>query len=225
MAVRDDAEIEVTAFSWVPDFARGLVRDLRVRWALEEVGLDYRVRFLDARAERPADYYVEQPFGQVPAFRDGDVRLFESGAIVLHIAGGGDVLMPADPHARSRTVAWVIAALNSVEPMIMELANVDIFSAGQDWARLRRPGAVEMVRSRLQRVSDWLGESDYLEDRFTAGDLIMTTVLRNLRHTNLVAEFPNLAAYVARCEERPAFQRALHAQLAGFAQGQSASAA
>lgn len=225
MAVSTDAPIQITAFSWVPEFARGVVRDLRVRWALEEAGLDYRVRMFDGRVERPADYFLEQPFGQVPAFREGETHLFESGAIVLHIAGRSEALAPSDPNGRARTVAWVIAALNSVEPMIMDLAVIDLFSAGQEWARLRRPDVENNVRRRLKCVSDWLGDSDYLEDRFTAGDLIMTTVLRNLRHTNLVAEFPNLAVYLARCEARPAFQRALAAQLAGFEKVQSATAA
>ena len=216
MPMDPNAEIEISAFSWVPPFAEGLVRDLRVRWALEEVGLSYRERLLDAKTERPADYFLEQPFGQVPIYSDRGARIFESGAILLHIAERSEVLMPRDPQGRARATSWVIAALNSIEPMISELTNIDIFNNGAEWARLRRPEAVEKIRTRLGRLSDWVGDKDYLEDRFTAGDLMMTTVLRNLRQTDLVAEFPNLAAYKARCEARPAFQRALAAQFATF---------
>ena len=216
MPVKTDAEIAISAFRWVPDFAAGVVRDLRVRWALEEAGLDYRERLLDAMTERPADYFEEQPFGQVPVYSSNDVRLFESGAIVLHIGQTVEALLPADPPARARSITWVIAALNSVEPPISELATIDIFNADAEWAKARRPDAEENVRRRLQRLSEWLGPRDHLEDRFTAGDLMMTTVLRNLRHTALVAAFPNLAAYQARCEARPAFQRALAAQLSAF---------
>lgn len=208
--------IEITAFRWVPDFARGLVRDIRVRWALAEAGLPYRVRLLDATTQRPADYFHEQPFGQVPVFVEGDLGLFESGAIVLHIGERSDALLPADAAERARATCWVIAALNSIEPMIFDLVNIDIFNAGQQWAALRRPEAEQKVRERLARLSDWLSEQDYLQGRFTAGDLIMATVLRNLRHTKLVAEHANLAAYLARCEARPAFQQALAEQLADF---------
>jgi glutathione S-transferase len=216
MPVDPTADIEVTAFAWVPDFARGLVRDMRVRWALEEVGLAYRERLLDATRDRPEKYFQEQPFGQVPAYRDESVQLFESGAIVLHVAEHSDALMPRDASGRARATAWLIAALNSVEPAIMELAVIDFFHPDAGWGRLRRPEVVENVRKRLGRLSAWLGDKDYLEGRFTAGDLMMTMVLRGLRHTDLVAEHANLAAYKARCEARPAFERALAAQLAVF---------
>jgi glutathione S-transferase len=216
MPVNPDADIEITAFAWVPPFAQGVVRDLRVRWALEETGLPYRERLLDAMNERPEDYFREQPFGQVPIYNEGDIHMFETGAIVLHIGERSEELMPRDPAGRARATTWVIAALNSIEPMIMELVSIDIFNAKADWARARRPEAEKNVRKRLGRLSNWLGERDYLEDRFTAGDLMMTTLLRILRHTDLVAEYPNLAAYQARCEARPAFQRALEAQLAPF---------
>ena len=225
MPVDPNAEIEISAFAWVPSFAQGLVRDLRVRWALEEAGLSYRERLLGAMNERPADYFREQPFGQVPIYNEGDIHMFETGAIVLHIAERADVLMPRDPAGRARTTCWVIAALNSIEPMIVELVNIDLFNADADWARARRPGAEKKVRDRLGRLSAWLGERDYLEDRFTAGDLMMTTMLRLLRHTDLVAENPNLARYQARCEARPAFRRALEAQLAPFARHEPAAAA
>lgn len=222
MPIQPDAAIEISAFDWVPDFARGLVRDLRIRWALEEAGLPYRVRLLDATAARPQDYFLEQPFGQVPVFIEGDVHMFESGAIVLHIAERSAALLPEDLLGRNRATCWLIAALNSVEPMIMELINIDVFNAGQEWAKLRRPEVESKIRERLGRLSDWLGGKDYLEGRFTAGDLIMTTVLRNLRHTGLVAEHPGLAAYVGRCEARPAFQRALAAQLGDFKEREAA---
>lgn len=223
MPVDPDAEIEISAFAWVPDFAQGLVRDLRVRWALEEAGCAYRERLLDATRERAEDYFREQPFGQVPIYNDGGVRMFETGAIVLHIAERSEALMPRDPAGRARAMSWVVAALNSIEPMIVELVNIDIFNADADWARARRPGAEEKVRARLGRLSDWLGDRDYLEGRFTAGDLMMTTMLRILRHTDLVSERPNLAGYQARCEARPPFRRALAAQLAAFGKHQPAA--
>ncbi len=210
------AEIEISAFAWVPPFSEGLVRDLRVRWALEEAGLRYRERLLDAMVDRPDDYLLEQPFGQIPIYNDGMVRLFESGAIVLHIAESCEALTPRDAAGRARSTAWVFAALNSLEPMIQELATIDLFNAEAEWAKARRPEVEGKVRQRLGRLSRWLGEREHLEERFTAGDLMTTTVLRILRHTDLVAEHPNLAAYQARCEARPAFGRALEAQLAAF---------
>jgi glutathione S-transferase len=216
------AAIEISAFSWVPDFAKGLVRDMRLRWALEEAGLPYRVRLLDAKAERPQDYFQEQPFGQVPIFVEGDLHMFESGAILLHIGERSETLLPKDEIGRARATCWLIAALNSIEPMIFELVNIDVFNAGEEWARLRRPEAERKVRGRLKQLSGWLQDKDYLEARFTVADLIMTTVLRNLRHTRLVGEHANLAAYVARCEARPAFQRALAAQLADFEEREAA---
>ena len=222
MPVDPNAAIEITAFKWVPDFAKGVVRDLRVRWALEEAGLDYRVRLLDAMTERPQDYFLEQPFGQVPIFVEGDLRMFETGAILLHLGERSEVLLPKEPIGKARATCWLIAALNSIEPMIFELINIDIFNRDEEWAKLRRPEAEKKVRDRLKRVSDWLGDKEHLEGRFTVGDLMMTTVLRNLRHTMLVAEHPNLAAYQARCEARPAFQRALAAQLADFEERQAA---
>lgn len=216
MPVDPNATIEITAFDWVPPFAQGVVRDLRVRWALEEAGLSYRVRLLDSTKARPPVYFEEQPFGQVPIFVEGDMHLFESGAILLHLGERSEVLLPRDPVGRARATCWVIAALNSIEPLIFELIFTDIFNKGEEWARLRRPEAEKLVRERLQRLSDWLGDKDYLEGRFTVADLLMTTVLRGLRHTDLVAESSNLAAYQARCEARPAFQTALQAQCADF---------
>ena len=218
MPVDPNATTEVTAFRWVPDFAAGLVRDLRIRWALEEIDRPYRVRLLDALNPRPAEYFQEQPFGQVPAFRDEQVQLFESGAILIHLAIEEDRLLPRDRNERMRAVAWLIAALNSVEPMIFELANIDIFNRGEEWARLRRPQVIEKIEARLKLLADALGDKEWLEGRFTIGDLMMVSVLRNLRHTDLVAGQPSLAAYVARGEARPAFQRAIGDQLAVFKQ-------
>lgn len=220
MPVDLDATAEITAFRWVPDFAAGLVRDLRVRWALEEIGRPYRVRLLDAMNPRPQDYFDEQPFGQVPAYRDDQVQLFESGAILIHLAIEEERLLPADRNARMRAVAWMIAALNSVEPMFFELINIDIFNCGQDWTRERRPQVVEKIDARLKLLADALGDQDWFEGRFTIGNLMMVSVLRNLRHTELVACHPNLAAFVARGEARPAFRQALADQLATFAANQ-----
>lgn len=215
MPVNPNASIEITAFEWVPDFAKGVVRDLRARWALEEAGLDYRVRLLGQ--QRPADYLLEQPFDQVPCFNDGKVRIFESGAIAQYVGEKSEALLPRDPQGKYRAIQWTYAALNSVEPALMSLLLIDLFFTGEEWARLRRPGAEEFARLKLRRVSDWLGDKQWLEgDRFTIGDLLMVTVLRFLRHTELVAQFPNLKAFVERGEARPAFQRALADQLAVY---------
>jgi glutathione S-transferase len=218
MPVNPDATTEITAFRWVPEFAQGVVRDLRARWALEEAGLDYRVRLLDQ--ERPPEYLKEQPFDQVPCFSDGKVKIFETGAIVQYVGERNEALLPRDPQGRYRAIQWTYSALNSVEPAILNLLLIDLFFTNEEWAKLRRPGAEEFARLKLKRVSDWLGEEDWLEGRFTIGDLMMITVLRFLRHTELVAEFPNLAAYLARGEARPAFKQALADQLATYAANQ-----
>jgi glutathione S-transferase len=217
MPVNPDAPIRISAFNWVPPFAQGHVRDLRVRWALEEAGIPYAVRRLDATSERPDDYYEEQPFGQVPSYHDSIVSLFESGAIVLHVGRDCETLLPADPAACARATAWLIAALNSVEPFLMQLATIDIFEAGEAWAKQRRPAVVEMIGKRLQRLAAALGDKPYLDgEAFTAGDLMMTTVLRMLDGKNLLEQHPNLVAWKARCQRRPAFQIALAAQIADF---------
>jgi len=224
MPVDPNATVRISAFNWVPDFARGQVRDLRVRWALEEAGIPYRVRKLDALAERPTDYFAEQPWGQVPSYRDQDVQLFESGAIVLHIGEKSDALLPGDPEGRARATAWLIAALNSVEPPILQLLLLDLFWKDQPGAKDIRPNVVEFVEKRLDRLADWLGDKEWLEDRFTAGDLMMVTVLRALDHTDLVAKRPVLAAYKERGIARPAFKAALAAQLADFEERRPAMA-
>ncbi len=208
---------KVSAFRWVPPFAQGLVRDLRVRWALEEAGLAYEVGLLGPEEQKSESYRCHQPFGQVPAYEENGLVMFESGAIVLHIAERSDALMPSDPGARARVTTWMFAALNTVEPPIQNLAEVDFFYAKEEWAKMRRPSAVEGVKKRLTCLSDWMDGREYLEGRFTAADLLMTTVLRILRHTELVAEMPTLETYRLRCEARPAFQKALADQMAVFA--------
>ena len=218
MPVDPNATAEITAFRWVPDFAAGLVRDLRIRWALEEIGRSYRVRLLDATNPRPLEYFQEQPFGQVPAYRDEQVQLFESGAILLHLAIEDERLLPFDRNQRMRSVAWMIAALNSIEPIILQLLAIDIFNRGQEWTKERRPQVVEFLETRLGKLSEALGDKEWFEGHFSIGDLMVVAVLRQLRHTDIVGKFPNLAALVARAEARPAFQRALADQLAVFKQ-------
>ncbi len=209
---------KVSAFRWVPPFAQGLVRDLRVRWAMEEAGLSYEARVIGPEDQRSESYRRLQPFGQVPAYEEEEngLVMFESGAIVLHIAERSSALMPSDPGARARVTTWMFAALNTVEPHIQNLAEIDLFNAKEEWAKLRRPSAVEAVKKRLTSLSDWLDGREYLEGRFSAADLLMTTVLRVARHTELVAEMPVLEAYRLRCEARPAFQKALADQMAVF---------
>jgi glutathione S-transferase len=223
MLINPNAEIEITAFRWVPEFAQGVVRDLRARWALEEAGLDYRVRLLDQ--QRPPEYLQEQPFDQVPCFSDGKVKIFETGAIVQYIGERSETLLPSDPQGKYRAIQWTYAALNSVEPALINLLLIDVFFTNEEWARQRRPGAADFARLKLKRISDWLGDKEWLESRFTIGDLIMITTLRFLRHTDLVAQFPNLDAFLKRGEARPAFQRALKDQLATFREHQPEGAA
>jgi len=209
--------ITISAFRWVPPFARGQVRDLRVRWALEEAGLPYRTRLLEQGDQDKPDYRKLQPFGQVPILEENGIVLFETGAIVLHIGERSETLLPKDPAARARATQWLIAALNSIEPFVMNVVLIDIFYADQEWAKLRRPGAVEFLGRRLAALSNTLGDKPYLDgDRFTAGDLMMSTVLRILRHTDIVTGDRRLGPYVERCTARPAFQRALDGQLGDF---------
>jgi glutathione S-transferase len=209
--------ITISAFRSVPPFARGQVRDLRVRWALEEAGLPYMTRLLMQGDQDKPDYRKLQPFGQVPILEEDGVVLFETGAIVLHIGERCETLLPKDPAARAQATQWLIAALNSIEPFVMNVAVIDLFYADQEWAKLRRPGAVQFLQRRLGALSNSLGEKPYLGgERFTAGDLMMTTVLRILRHTDIVTSDRRLAAYLERCTARPAFQRALDSQLDDF---------
>jgi glutathione S-transferase len=205
--------ITISAFRWVPPFAQGQVRDLRARWALEEAGLPYRTRLLEQGDQDKPEYRAVQPFGQVPILEEDGVTIFESGAIVLHIGERSEALLPKDPAARARAVQWLIAALNSIEPHVMNVATL-MFHEGQEWAKLRRPSAIDFAQHRLSSLAKHLGDKPYMDgDAFTAGDLMMTTVLRIM--PELVVE-PRLKAYVARCTARPAFQRALDAQMGDF---------
>lgn len=217
MPVKPDAAIEITAFKWVPPQAQGHVRDLRARWALEEAGLSYRVRLLEG--QRPPEYVREQPFDQVPAYRDDGVQIFESGAIVQYIGEQSEALLPRGPQERFRAIQWTYATLNSVEPAVQAFGLIEFFYSGEEWAKLRRPGAREFALLKLKRVADWLGGKQWLEDdRFTIGDLMMTTVFRMARSSGLLAEYPSLVAYLDRAESRPAFQQALADHLAPFAE-------
>lgn len=213
------SKVRVSAFKWVPPFAQGLVRDLRVRWALEEAGIEYEELLLDLGpgSQRSADYLALQPFGQVPAYVEDGLTLFESGAIVLRIAERSEVLMPAADPGRARAQAWMFAAVNSVEPHLQSFAEAEDLCAGQGWVAERGPVLRERATRRLADLSTVLERREYLDERFTAGDLMMATVLRIPRNLPLLAGFPVLSAYRARCEARPAFGRALAAQMASFA--------
>jgi glutathione S-transferase len=209
--------ITISAFKWVPDFAQGQVRDLRARWALEEACLPYRTRLLEQGDQDKPEYRALQPFGQVPILEEDGLVLFETGAIVLHIGERCEALLPKDPHARARATQWVVAALNSIEPFLMNVVLIDLVYKDQEWAKLRRPGAVEFAQKRLSALSKSLGDKPYLDgDRFTAGDLLMSSVLRLLKFSDPLGGDARLAAYVERCTARPAFQRALKAQLGDF---------
>ena len=206
--------IEVSTFAWVPPFAQGLVRDLRVRWALEEAGLRYVERPVKLGENTAPNYLALQPFGQIPAYEEEGLTLFESGAIVLHIAERSETLLPRDPKKSARTKTWMFAALNTIEPPILYLNHLQQLDSPE--AKVLQKPIAEWAQRRLQSLAARLNVREYLEDEFTAGDLLMTTVLRILRTTELLQAMPCLAAYQARCEERPAFQKALSAQMATF---------
>jgi glutathione S-transferase len=206
----------LTAFNWVPDFAKGLVRDLRVRWALEEIGRPYETQLYGGMSPRPDDYLKWQPFDQVPAFADGELKFFESGAILLYLGEQDERLLPTEPQARWQAIAWLFASLNSVEPALQRLVVYDVFNADKDWAKEARVSAADMAQRKLKRVSDALGDKEWLAGRFSIADISMATVLNVLRHTDLIAGFPSLVAYKQRAEARPAHRRALDAQLADF---------
>ena len=208
----------ITAYKWVPPFAQGLVRDTRARWAFEEVGIDYDVDVIDLPYAKSEAHRRFQPFGQIPTYSDGKVEIFESGAIVLHIASLAPGLLPDDPARSPAAVQWVIAALNSVEPFVQQLAVVDVFEADRDWSKARRPKVIADLKGRLGDLETALGEKEWLDGiGFTAGDLMTVSVLRALRGTGILDELPRLAAYVARGEARPAFKRALADHMAVFA--------
>jgi len=213
----------VTAFHWVPAPFQGQVRDLPVRWALEEAGIAYEERLLENDAHKAASFRALHPFGKVPVFEDAGIVLFESGAIVLHIAEKHGVLLPHEPAARARAQSWLIAALNTVDPEVMALGDIDHFAAEQPWAKDRRPQVVRQLTGRLRDVAAQLERRDFLAGEFSVADIMMIAVLRGLRHTSIVSDIPFLREYRDRCESRPAFERALAAQLAPFARAASAA--
>jgi glutathione S-transferase len=213
--------IVITAFERSPDGGKGLARDTRVRWALEEVGAPYEVRPLSFRALKEPEHLALHPFGQIPTYEEGDLALFETGAIVLHIAERRQGLMPADASAQARAISWMFAALNTVEPPILELATARLLEGDKPWTMERLPLVMDRVRDRLKQLSARLSDADWLDGAFSAGDLMMVSVLLRLRTSGILDEFPNLAAYVARGEARPAYKRAYAAQLAAFKSGQA----
>lgn len=208
--------ITISAFERSPDRGKGLARDMRVRWALEEVGQPYEVRLLSFEAMKEPAHLALHPFGQIPTYQEGDLSLFESGAIVLHIAGRHAGLLPDDAGARARAIAWMFAALNTVEPPIFERDIAMILERDQPWYGQRLRALEDSVRKRLGNLSGRLGDAQWLDGGFSAGDLLMVTVLRMLQGSGILEEYPNLAAYVARGEARPAYRRAFAAQLAVF---------
>ncbi len=206
----------ITAFERSPDRGKGLARDMRVRWALEEVGQPYDVRLLSFKAMKEPAHLALHPFGQIPTYEDGDLALFESGAIVLHIAERHGGLLPDDANARARAIAWMFAALDTVEPPIFDRALARILERDEPWYEQRLRFLEDSIRTRLGHLSRRLGDADWLDGAFSAGDLLMVTVLRRLQGSDLLEDYPNLSAYVARGEARPAYKRAFAAQLAVF---------
>jgi glutathione S-transferase len=206
--------ITITAFERSPDGGKGLARDTRVRWALEEAGLPYQVRLVSFAAMKAPAHLALHPFGQIPTYEEGDLALFETGSIILHIAGRHPGLLPADEHARARAITWLFAALSTMEPPVHDLTTAKILEGDRPWARDRLPLVMDRIRARMEQLSARLGDAEWLEGAFSAGDLMMVSVLLRLRMSGLLDEYPALAAYVARGEARPAYQRAFAAQLA-----------
>jgi len=215
MPIDPNAELEITGFAWVPPFAQGHVRDLRPRWACEEMGLAYRERLISA-LERPEWYFDEQPWGQVPYLRDDGIAMFESGAMLIHLGEKGG-LLPMSGQERGTVLSWTLAAFNSIEPYIFEYVNVTVFARKSDWAPLREPSLAKDLGKRLDGIARALGHGDWLAGSFSIADIAMATVLRNLAETELLATRPILSAYLERATARPAFARALADQLASFA--------
>lgn len=218
MPIDPNARVEVTAFKWVPPFAQGFVKDMRIRWALEEIAIPYRERLIGGIFEDKAqDYFADQPFGQVPVYKAEGVSLFETGSILIHLGEQDERILPRDASGRGRAISWMIAALNSVEPTLSSLMLVGHAGAEKDWVDDAKNAVRPFAESRLQMVSNALGTKDWLEDRFTIGDLVMIDVLRSAPEDQLVAAHDNLSAYVARGTSRPAFKAAMAAQLDAFA--------
>jgi glutathione S-transferase len=206
--------IVITAFEKSPDGGKGLARDTRVRWALEEVGQPYEVRLVSFAAMKEATHLRMHPFGQIPTYEDGDLVLFETGAIVFHIADRHAGLLPDDANARARAITWMFAALNTMEPVILELFTAKVLEGDKPWARERLPLVEDRIRNRLGRLSERLGDAEWLDGAFSAGDLLMVSVLLRLGSSGILDGYSELAAYVARGQARPAYQRAFAAQLA-----------
>lgn len=206
--------VTITAFERSPDGGKGLARDTRVRWALEEAGQPYAVRLVSFKAMKEPAHLALHPFGQIPTYEDGGLALFETGAIVFHIAGRHTGLLPNDANARARAIMWMFAALNTVEPPILELATAKILENDKPWSKERLPLVEDRLRDRLKQLAARLGGADWLDGAFSAGDLLMVSVLLRARPSGILDEFPTLAAYVARGEARPAYKRAFAAQLA-----------
>ncbi|WP_298364148.1 glutathione S-transferase family protein [uncultured Bradyrhizobium sp.] len=204
----------ITAFERSPDGGKGLARDTRVRWALEEVGQPYAVRLVSFQAMKQPAHLALHPFGQIPTYQESDLALFETGSIVLHIAGRHAGLLPNEANARARAISWMFAAVNTVEPPILELATARVLESDKPWTKERLPLVMDRVRDRLKQLAARLGDADWLDGAFSAGDLMMVSVLLRLRMSGILNEFPNLSAYVARGEARPAYKRAFEAQLA-----------
>ena len=211
--------VTITAFERSPDGGKGLARDTRVRWALEEVGQPYDVRGVSFQALKEPAHLTRNPFGQIPTFEEGDLVLFETGAIVFHIAQRHSGLLPDEPDARARAVTWIFAALNTVEPPILDLSTAKILEGDKPWSQARLPLVMDRVHDRLKPLAAHLGEAEWLDGAFSAGDLMMVSVLLRLKPSGLLGEHPTLAAYVARGEARPAYQRAFEAQLAFNSRG------
>jgi glutathione S-transferase len=208
--------IAITAFERSPDGGKGLARDMRVRWALEEVGAPYEVRLVSFRAIQEPAHLALHPFGQIPTYEDGDLALFETGAIVFHIAERRAGLLPDNANGRARAIAWMFAAVNTVEPPVLELANAKLLEGDRPWSKERLPLVEDRVRDRLKQLSVRLGDANWLDGAFSAGDLMMVSMLLRLKSSGFLDEYPNLAAYVARGEARPAYKRAFDAQLAVY---------
>ena len=208
--------ITITAFERSPDRGMGLARDMRVRWALEEAGVPYQVRLLSFEEMKQPSYLASQPFGQIPAYEEDGLTLFETGAIILHIGDRHGGLWPSDPNGRARAIAWMFAALNTVEPPILEREMPKYLERDQSWYEARMPLLDSRVKQRLSELSNWLGDREWLEGGFSAGDLLIVTVLRRLTGSGLLELYPNLPPYIARGEARPAYQRAFADQLAVF---------
>ncbi|TKR29498.1 glutathione S-transferase family protein [Luteimonas gilva] len=206
----------ITAFQTSPDRGRGLARDTRIRWALEEVGQPYDVRLLSFEGMKQPAHLALQPFGQIPTYEEDDLVLFESGAIILHIAEHRGGLLPEDANARARAIMWMFAALSTIEPPLVEFTTALLFERNESWYEQRRPMIEDRLRKRLAALSGRLGDADWLDGAFSAGDLLMVSVLQRLKSSGILNDYPNLSAYVARAEARPAYQRAFAAQLAVF---------